>query len=187
MDGARKPENPKYMPCDHTGYMATHGWDDKNEAMQINLIFYGPKFKANITEEQIGRVQNVEVYKLLLDLLEIPSDSNRLNTSTTSQTFSEWGKFAPVLQTPFHKPKSEETNFNWPVVPEGEESNFDITEKSIVDKRHKNMVWSERKGLDHFLDNGLKAPFWWDSMLEMIDTVANTLELSPDNRIELEY
>ena len=155
--------------------------------MQINLIFYGPKFKANITEEQIGRVQNVEVYKLLLDLLEIPSDSNRLNTSTTSQTFSEWGKFAPVLQTPFHKPKSNETNFNWPVIPKGEGSNFDITEKSIVDKRHKNMVWSDRKGLDHILDNGLKAPFWWDSMLEMIDTVANTLELSPDNRIELEY
>ena len=177
MDGARKPQNPKYLPCDHTGYMATHGWDDKNEAMQINLIFYGPKFKANITEEQIGRVQNIEVYKLLLDLLEIPSDSQQLNTSTTSQTFSEWGKFAPVLKTPFHEPKSEKTNFNWPVVPEDEQGHLIISENYINDTRHKNLVWSDRKGLAKFLDNGIKAPFWWNSMLEMIDNVAKTLEL----------
>ena len=183
MDGARKPQNPKYLPCDHTGYMATHGWDDKNEAMQINLIFYGPKFKANITEEQIGRVQNVEVYKLLLDLLEIPSDSNQLNTSTTSQTFSEWGKFAPVLKSPFHQPPSEKTTDNWPMVPEDEKSHFVINGKSINDTRHKSLIWSDRKGLANFLDNGLKAPFWWNSMLEMIETVAKHLELDVDDRM----
>ena len=91
--------------------------------------------------------------------------------------------FAPVLKTPFHEPKSEKTNFNWPVVPEDEQGHFIISENFVNDTRHKNLVWSDRKGLASFLNNGIKAPFWWNSMLEMIDIVAKTLELDTDDRI----
>merc|ERR1712131_287465 len=88
---------------------------------------------------------------------------------------------APVLKSPFHQPPSEKTTDNWPMVPEDEKSHFVINGKSINDTRHKSLIWSDRKGLANFLDNGLKAPFWWNSMLEMIETVAKHLELDVDD------
>ena len=67
----------------------------------------------------VGSLQNIEIYKLLLNLIGIPQDSDQLNTTTMSQQFSDFGKFAPLMRDPFHKPVSDQTEKYRPELPEG--------------------------------------------------------------------
>jgi len=76
--------------------MATHGWDNKYEGMHIPLTLWGPKFKLGV---QLPVLQNVEIYKLLIDLVGISANSNDLNPTFMDQQFSVFGKFQDRVST----------------------------------------------------------------------------------------
>ena len=52
-------------------------------------------------------------------MIGIEQDSDQLNTTTMSQQFSDFGKFAPLMREPFHKPVSDQTEKYRPELPEG--------------------------------------------------------------------
>ena len=57
-------------------------------------------------------MQNIEIYKLLLNLLKIKHDSVNLNSTVMPQQFTEWGKFSSLLKNPTHKPISSKTDYH---------------------------------------------------------------------------
>lgn len=114
----------KYMPsnCQDEGHnKATHGWDNKYDAMHVPLTLYGPDFNHNANAEVIGSVQNIEIYKLILDLVGIEPDSDQLNTTVMPTQFSEFGKFTPLMKYPeeHHQPESSQTASHRPDIPSG--------------------------------------------------------------------
>lgn len=105
--------------CKDEGYYATHGWDNKYKEMHVPLTLYGPAFDATKDASVIGSVQNIELYKLLLNLIGIEEDSANLNTTVMPQQFSAFGKFAPLMLDPLHTPQSEQTEQFKPELPFG--------------------------------------------------------------------
>ena len=61
-----------------------------------------PAFDATKDASVIGSVQNIELYKLMLNLIGIDKDSANLNATVMPQQFSDFGKFAPLMIDPFH-------------------------------------------------------------------------------------
>ena len=104
------------------GYYATHGWDNKYEEMHVPLTLYGPAFNEKADATKIGSVQNIEIYKLVLNLVGIQENSANLNETVMSQQFSEFGKFSTLMKNPdkHHKPISSATEGHRPELPEGE-------------------------------------------------------------------
>ena len=70
--------------------------------MHVPLTLYGPSFKVG---KEVPVLQNIEIYKLLIDLAGIPSDSAQLNETVMDQQFSLFGKFENVLKKPTNPPE----------------------------------------------------------------------------------
>merc|ERR1712227_221499 len=90
---SKKTMKTKREDCKDEGYFATHGWDNKYEEMHVPLTLYGPAFNEKADATKIGSVQNIEIYKLVLNLVGVKEDSAQLNATVMSQQFSEFGKF----------------------------------------------------------------------------------------------
>ena len=113
--------------CKDEGYYATHGWDNKYKEMHVPLTLHGPAFDATKDASVIGSVQNIELYKLLLNLIGIEEDSANLNTTVMPQQFSAFGKFAPLMLDPLHTPQSEQTEQFKPELPLGKKSRYFVS------------------------------------------------------------
>ena len=89
--------------------------------MHVPLTLYGPAFNEKADATKIGSVQNIEIYKLVLNLVGVKEDSAQLNATVMSQQFSEFGKFTPLMrnQENHHKPTSSATEGHRPELPEG--------------------------------------------------------------------
>ena len=178
MDNSRKTTSRSTEGCSNSGYTATHGWDNKNAAMQVPLTLYGPDIKQDIlypsditANDIIGSVQNIEIYKLIINLLKIEKDSNNLNKTVIPEQFSEWGKFASLLKNPTNVPMTDKTDFHRPVINE-DESNFEIENDQIKDKRINSFPIFMTK--DRLMKYDWKEmidlkPFWWDTMIDNIN------------------
>ena len=82
--------------------MGTHGWDNKYDGMHVPLNLLGPSFKQGI---ELPVLQNVEIFKLMMDLVGIPADSPKLMKDVMDSQFSLFGKFDAVLKEGINKPE----------------------------------------------------------------------------------
>jgi len=168
----------KYMPsnCQDEGHnKATHGWDNKYDSMHVPLTLYGPAFNHNGDAEVIGSVQNVEIYKLILDLVGIDPDSDQLNSTVVPTQFSEFGKFTPLMKWPeeHHQPESGRTESNRPEISEEwSEDDFTIQADLIIDNRLNAPIYMAKKHLKKDMSEifgSLDLPFWWESMIDTFE------------------
>ena len=172
MDRYNKTTLEPKEPCTNEGYMATHGWDNKYEGMQIPLTLWGPKFHLGV---ELPVLQNIEIYKLLMELVGIPSDSPNLNATVMDQQFSAYGKFENVLKNPVNLP--EETDFENIKLPQAldayETDNWegcsaitpinDLYLPIYMDMTENSNCLNTAFAL---VENDI--PFWWESMQDII-------------------
>ena len=48
MDPQNRTQMTPRPDCSDEGYRATHGWDNKNDGMQIPVTMWGPSFKQGV-------------------------------------------------------------------------------------------------------------------------------------------
>jgi len=114
-------------------------------------------------------IQNVEIYKLLADLVGIPADSPNLNATVMDQQFSLFGKFENVLKKPL----------NIPDVPNFGDVKFPLDESSysplVCGKQEISLGMPVYTDFTSDTPNCLDAafedvdkPFWWKSLTTII-------------------
>jgi len=161
--------------CKDEGYYATHGWDNKYESMHVPVTFYGPAFKTpkEVDPSVVGSLQNIEIYKLLLNLIGIPQDSDQLNSTTMSQQFSDFGKFAPLMRDPFHKPASDQTEKYRPELPEGANpADYTVEDDLIINNKVNGPIYMTKKHIKREMEDlfgELELPFWWSGMMDILE------------------
>ena len=156
--------------CSDEGYMGNHGWDTKYVGMKVPLTLYGPKIRPNVV---LPPIQNVEVFRLLMDLLGIKSNSPKLMQQFYSKQFSLDGRFEPALKRPTNPAKqpvfSGDVSFPTGVsFNQSSEIAFDVNHKfatyakcmELGECMEKLRLGFEENPMLEFFDD----PFWWHTL-----------------------
>ncbi|CBY23601.1 unnamed protein product [Oikopleura dioica] len=148
--------------CSDEGYKGNHGWDTKYGGMKVPLTLYGPKIRPNVV---LPPIQNVEVFRLLMDLLGIKSKSPKLMQQFYSKQFSLDGRFEPALKRPTNPAKqpvfSGDVSFPTGVT-------YNKSSEIAFDVNHKFATYAKCIELDECIQK-LKLGFEENPMLEFFD------------------
>lgn len=139
--------NPR-SNCNNEGYMGTHGWDSKYDGMKVPLTLYGPAFKKGV---KLPSLQNVDIFKLLMETLQISEDSLKLMPEHMNRQITPFGQFHTVMKTPTNLPKAQALN-----------------QAAMTHKTDKSghSIWyycDKLEGCKPWYDQNLDKPFWWAS------------------------
>jgi predicted AlkP superfamily pyrophosphatase or phosphodiesterase len=148
--------------CTDEGYMGNHGWDTKYGGMKVPLTLYGPKIRPNVV---LPPIQNVEVFRLLMDLIGIKSDSPNLMPEFYDSQFSLDGRFEPALKRPTNPAKPPA--FSGDVAfPAGVRYNKSL--EIAFDENHKFATYAKCTALGECFEK-LRLGFEENPMLEFFD------------------
>ena len=116
--------------------------------MKVPLTLYGPAFKKGV---KLPSLQNVDVYKLLMETLQIPADSDKLMSEHFNRQISPVGQFYTVMKNPTNLPEARAWN-----------------QAAMTHKTDKSghSVWyycDKMEGCEPWYNDDFDKPFWWGS------------------------